>query len=261
MSTPTDPPPKDSIAPDSERERGCSAMPGSGCVVRCSACGKNMQRQRKRKISKCRDCKQAENSALRKIRGHLWKKKPRKTLLPNDLQSVRRKNALANLKFTQRTEEKEAKRTAAVKSSNKIKTHMREMRLSRKHEVARLEGVQKSALTGPYETNKSAERWKLRSPNRGEIFEFTNLSHFLRNHSDLFDPEDLVARKGGMCRAYGGLKSLSPRRTKTNGSWKGWQWVSDEERHLGNNDLLGQTSAASPNDELCRPREAKKSHE
>ena len=55
-----------------------------------------MARQRARKGSKCAACKSKANSALRKIRGHLWKKQVRPKLAPDALSKLRREKALAN---------------------------------------------------------------------------------------------------------------------------------------------------------------------
>ena len=96
--------------------------------------------------------------------------------------------------------------------------------------------------------HKRAQRWKLRSPNRAQIFEFSSLEFFIKTHPHLFDPDDLIpSQKGKRSRASVGLGSLSPRLSKTTGSWKGWQWVSTIERQVGNNDLLGQDSSRSSN--------------
>lgn len=61
--------------------------------------------------------------------------------------------------------------------------------------------------------------WDVRDP-RGRTHRFRNLNQFLRDHPELFDPEDLVIRSGS-CRAAKGIQGMFA----ANGSscsWKGW---------------------------------------
>lgn len=46
--------------------------------------------------------------------------------------------------------------------------------------------VSVSPLTGPYETNKNAKLWTL-NYRTGKVYEFRNLSKFVRDHLELFD--------------------------------------------------------------------------
>jgi len=56
----------------------------------------------------------------------------------------------------------------------------------------------------------------------GVWFTGTNLKKFLRDHADLFDPEDLKWTPLGGCRAYTGLGQLLPYRKHAKNHWKGW---------------------------------------
>ena len=80
--------------------------------------------------------------------------------------------------------------------------------------------------------------WRLRDPNN-KVFEFRNLSKFLREHPEMFLPEDLKCRPkkgrkedGTNCSAYIGIALLRPTMKKIGAasSWKGWTWYSQTER-------------------------------
>jgi len=90
-------------------------------------------------------------------------------------------------------------------------------------EAARLEGHHASPRSGPWESNAQAKEWHLCAPS-GAQHHFRNLSLFLREHSGLFDPEDLEPRPYG-CRAISGLGRLRPERRDRRDSWKGWTWI------------------------------------
>lgn len=98
-----------------------------------------------------------------------------------------------------------------------------------------------SITAGP--KHRAAKVWRLRSPD-GRTYEFKNLQDFIRQHSDLFDPSDVEWVKSGRnvhCRASGGLASISARRAKAVGSWKGWTVYSQTERLFnGGEDLLNR---------------------
>jgi hypothetical protein len=96
----------------------------------------------------------------------------------------------------------------------------------------------------PGPDHATAKFWTIRSP-AGVSYTFHNLVHFVREHPDLFIPEDInwkLTKKGVpvKCRAVGGLYSLSPGRNKktVNGSWKGWTFVSMHERRFNDGDDL-----------------------
>lgn len=205
-----------------------ASPPCSG--VCCVACGTLIERKRPDKRAKCKPCQLADKRA--------W---GRAQALPTDVRLKIRQDLARRLP---RTPETQAKRLAACLQSEKFKQ-------AAKHQAAKIRplawaAAANSPLTGKFETNCHAKRWRLRTPDRGQIFEFTNLAHFVRLHAELFDPMDLIPDKNGYCNAQKGLSKLSPDRVHPKGSWKGWQWVSDVERRVGNNDLLG--ASPSQND-------------
>ena len=70
--------------------------------------------------------------------------------------------------------------------------------------------------------------WKVKSPN-GQIIEGWNLSYLVRANAHLFDPGDLIWKRGNSeCRASKGLRNLfevtKAGYFNTN-SWKGWTAV------------------------------------
>ena len=93
----------------------------------------------------------------------------------------------------------------------------------------------------PDERHFRARVWRIRSP-ENRVFEFKNLAKFIRDHPELFLPEDVIApvsNKRKKCHAYGGLNSISPRLKRNVGSWKGWTWYSFLEQEInGCRDLL-----------------------
>jgi hypothetical protein len=92
------------------------------------------------------------------------------------------------------------------------------------------EAISKSPKIGPFESNIHArDDWSFLSPD-GEVFRFRNLNHFLREHHELFLPEDLkVNRRSRTCRASVGLGDLAPWR-KGKRIWKGWTWFQGESK-------------------------------
>lgn len=94
----------------------------------------------------------------------------------------------------------------------------------------------------PGPDHHSAKIWKLRSP-RGKIYCFQNVSEFIRQNEDLFDPEDVIWVKHKRflrCRASA-LRNLHPERKRPFGTWKGWTWVSIHERRFNDGvDLLNR---------------------
>lgn len=196
----------------------------------CVTCGTPVNRKRMSHKAKCKECQLANKRA--------WSKA--QTLPVEEL--VKRR--AANGKRIPRSKASEEKRLTALRTSSKAKEARRNLAAKYRHLAAAAAAA--SPLAGKFETNVHAERWCLRTPDRGQIYEFTNLAHFIRNHSHLFNPDDLVINRFGTCKAERGLAKLSPRRREVKGSWKGWQWVSTIERRVGNNDLLG-ANACSPN--------------
>ena len=193
--------------------------------LKCATCQQPIQRLRPSKTAKCRDCNLREK-----------REAAHKLTLPEDARKARKRELL--LQNVVRTPQTEILRLEGLRRSDKVKQACR--RIAREFKECRIAGVKASPLSGKFETNSHARRWSLRTPNRAHVFEFLNLAHFIRNHSHLFEPEDLViSAKSTASRAELGLAKLSPRRKNPKGSWKGWQWVSRQERIVGNNDLLG----------------------
>ena len=104
-------------------------------------------------------------------------------------------------------------------------------RLTAKSKIKRVKNLLAAQIAdprlGPYETNKAAVEWSVISP-RGVPFNFRNLRHFLREHPEHFNPLDVQWSRSGKdlqtCRAYWGLSSIRPRKSKFAWSWKGWTW-------------------------------------
>ena len=76
-----------------------------------------------------------------------------------------------------------------------------------------------------------ARVWKVRSP-ANVVYEFKNLSHFIREHTELFLPEDVIwkGKNKKRCNASAGIQSVCPRKKHPVGSWKSWTWYSHLER-------------------------------
>ena len=85
----------------------------------------------------------------------------------------------------------------------------------------------------------SAKSWSLRDP-YGVVYRFKNLVVFVRENQTLFEESDTIPllvskhRKstGTRTRAASGLGKLSPRTQRPSLSWKGWTWVTLDERAL-----------------------------
>ncbi|QLD33150.1 hypothetical protein [Mannheimia varigena] len=88
------------------------------------------------------------------------------------------------------------------------------------------EAAKKSPKSGKFETNIHAKRWRL-TRDDGAFWIFDNLYHFVRGHSELFLPNDVVwKRQGGKrgtggeyCNATAGLLNTVYGNQK---KWKGW---------------------------------------
>lgn len=93
--------------------------------------------------------------------------------------------------------------------------------------------------------------WRLRSP-ENKVYEFRNLRRFIKEHPDLFDPEDVIwyplPVRGEKCRAFGGITSISHRSKRANGSWKVWTICSQVERLENDGRDLLERSLSTPED-------------
>lgn len=105
----------------------------------------------------------------------------------------------------------------------------------RKHTPETKEKMRLALLGKPCTSPKSAKgpqhfrsvACEFRSPTN-VVWYVKNISHFIRTHPELFNPEDLIIKKY-KSRALAGLLSLTARK-RPNGSWKGWTLVSKIEK-------------------------------
>lgn len=122
-------------------------------------------------------------------------------------------------------EEYERRKREGLRASPKVKAHMKRLHSKERERKARLTRS-KMPMFQSTEFHPEAKWWFLRSP-RGQIYKFRNLVKFIRDHSDLFDPIDVVWIPAGTwglkCRAYGGLAQLRSQHL----SWKGWTWATN----------------------------------
>src|SRR5690242_7125100 len=86
----------------------------------------------------------------------------------------------------------------------------RRSRLSTPIDQKRLEAVHCSPIAGPFETHFAAREWSLISPD-GTVYRFKNLSLFIRQHAQLFDPADVAVNRRGTCNVNVYLGKLRPR--------------------------------------------------
>jgi len=100
--------------------------------------------------------------------------------------------------------------------------------------------------------NFSAKWWSLRDYN-GRVHQFKNLSWWISQNKEMFDPDD-VRPPITKSRAYGGITKIKPseKKTKVIGSWKGWTWFSVFERRFNDGkDLLLRTQ--DHQEPTCQP--------
>lgn len=130
----------------------------------------------------------------------------------------------------------EEARMAAVKASQKVKDAARRTQKIYAGLGMKMHPEMFSKSAG--ENHVSAVVFSIRSPD-GIHYRFKNLRAFIRDNSGMFEDGDATWFPRGKnidCRAYGGIMSIKPseRRRKVNGSWKGWVWVTLNERALRN---------------------------
>lgn len=99
---------------------------------------------------------------------------------------------------------------------------------ARSKAVATMKERGHSARIGKENAERIAKQWLLVSP-QNVIHRFKNLSQFIRDNPSLFNPEDIIWHKYS-CRAVHAISKLRPSRKKPEASWKGWRWLSIEER-------------------------------
>ena len=153
-----------------------------------------------------------------------------------------------------RIKEKYCSQSCAGKSTTKKAWEKGLFKNMKKNPEAQSEAAKANWASGKFEgtsceagPNHHAGRiWRLRDPNN-RTYQFKNLCEFVRNHPELFDPDDVIWGDGKP-RAVSGLQSISARSKHAHCSWKGWTWFSQTERlHNSGNDLLDRTTAK----ELC----------
>lgn len=86
-----------------------------------------------------------------------------------------------------------------------------------------LEARNNSPILQPNENHCLAKRWILQSPD-GKIYKFKNLSHFVRNHKNLFSPDELAPVSPDRPAAVFYLGTLRPERKNRRLSWHNWRW-------------------------------------
>ena len=88
------------------------------------------------------------------------------------------------------------------------------------------EAAKNSQKSGKFETNIHAKKWRITSPDN-QVFIVTNLYQFVRDHTHLFLPGDVIFKRTGGKRGTGGeycnatsglLQAASSGR-----QWKGWK--------------------------------------
>ena len=86
-------------------------------------------------------------------------------------------------------------------------------------------------LGSPKYWDAIVKHWILKAPNNC-VFEFDNLSKFVRENPEMFDASDVIWHRYS-CNATKCLSRLRGSRSQPIASWKGWTWVSITERLEG----------------------------
>ena len=122
----------------------------------------------------------------------------------------------------------ERRRVEGMRRSSLVRDNL--MRLHRD----RKEQWKASALKNPKlratEQHIAAKMWRLRAPD-GLLYEFRNLKKFVREHEQLFSPDDVIWKEmngkanQAWCRAFQSLGRLRPTSSKHIAEWFGWTWA------------------------------------
>lgn len=121
----------------------------------------------------------------------------------------------------------ETRRVLGMKNSPLVRAN-----LERIHRECK-EQWKASALKNPKlqatDQHIAAKMWKLVSPT-GNVYEFRNLKKFVRDHENLFSPEDVQWKEQSgthqtWCKAFQALSRLRPSCSKPLTEWNGWRWV------------------------------------
>ena len=137
-------------------------------------------------------------------------------------------NALPSLLEAAKTPKAKAARLAGLRRSEKAKRAAR--MVGKKYWPANWEKLKQLPKFQATTEHIRALEWSVESPT-GERYTFVNLAHFIRNHQDLFESDDLIWKRAGngiKCRAYNGLSGLRPTLKKPLESWKGWVWSNEK---------------------------------
>jgi hypothetical protein len=107
--------------------------------------------------------------------------------------------------------------------------------LSAEQTAARIAGVSRSPISGPFITHWHAMDWFLVSP-KGQTFKIHNLKLFIREKATMFTAEELKVRPSGQQPAYSGLASLKPVSTRKRiaSVWHDWRWWHEGENYNRN---------------------------
>jgi hypothetical protein len=151
--------------------------------------------------------------------------------------------AIAANKGLKRTEEQKRRHSETMRGRKAKPEHIEKR-------IAPMIGREQTATaTAKGPSNIGSIQGALRDA-KGRIWWFTNLTHFVRTHEELFSPEDvkwIPERPGRItlrCNAQKRLLSLFGRGKTVPGTWKGWTVAhSTVERLGGCADLLGRDTS------------------
>ncbi len=121
----------------------------------------------------------------------------------------------------------EQRRVEGMKKSPLVRANL--LRLHRERKAEWHASARRNPKLRATSQHIAAKEWALRSP-LGSIHRFRNLKQFIREHSDLFEAEDVVWKEvperpsQAWCRAFHGLGRLRPGNAKQLPEWNGWTW-------------------------------------
>jgi hypothetical protein len=122
----------------------------------------------------------------------------------------------------------ESRRIAGMKRSPRVRENLQRLHRERKEEWRA--SARKNPRLQATEQHIAAKLWQLRAPS-GRIYVFRNLKKFVREHEQLFTPEDVTWKNmqgktsQAWCRAFQLLSRLRPTCAKHIEEWSGWTWA------------------------------------